>query len=306
VTHGRHALALHELREKFLPDPLIKSKPEQSLVQVWFAGAHSDVGGGYETSALSDHSLLWMAEEATRLDLSVDYGLIPIEPDVTSDIHQQLNAPHALFRYECRSALHDLREDPDSDTAATHWIHPSALRRLGLRDAASAAYPFSPAINAQLERVDILTREFAVRTACRWSTPPDMEPSNMTPFDIAAQHVQDFATLLHAMGAGDSNAVQDLTQALALARLKDGREGVMALGRAFDRCHAEIATAMACGEQVLVPLDVWIKRTQAGLGAIVAELPEGAIRSDLEKVLLRDQLEFGLPEKGTTRKVVKA
>ena len=35
--------------------------------QIWFAGAHSDVGGGYAKHELSDISLFWMAVSLFRL-----------------------------------------------------------------------------------------------------------------------------------------------------------------------------------------------------------------------------------------------
>jgi uncharacterized protein (DUF2235 family) len=49
VTHVRHALALHELRSSFEPELFEKAptEPGGSLEQVWFAGAHADIGGGY-------------------------------------------------------------------------------------------------------------------------------------------------------------------------------------------------------------------------------------------------------------------
>src|SRR5262249_6133187 len=42
--------------------------------QVWFPGVHSDVGGGYEDSRLSDLALEWMIQEATAISdpLQVD------------------------------------------------------------------------------------------------------------------------------------------------------------------------------------------------------------------------------------------
>jgi hypothetical protein len=43
---------------------------------VWFAGAHSDVGGGYATTGLSDATLLWMATEAHRQGLVFDAPLL--------------------------------------------------------------------------------------------------------------------------------------------------------------------------------------------------------------------------------------
>jgi len=47
---------------------------DQDSRQVWFAGVHSDIGGGYpETqSALSKYPLLWMIEEAVKAGLKVD------------------------------------------------------------------------------------------------------------------------------------------------------------------------------------------------------------------------------------------
>jgi len=49
------------------------SAPKQTLKQVWFAGAHADVGGGYkETEAMwSDEALHWMASEATDKGLQL-------------------------------------------------------------------------------------------------------------------------------------------------------------------------------------------------------------------------------------------
>jgi uncharacterized protein (DUF2235 family) len=56
---------------RFAPED--KRKPQDSL-QVWFAGVHTDVGGGYpeRQSALSKYPLLWMIEEAVKHGLKVD------------------------------------------------------------------------------------------------------------------------------------------------------------------------------------------------------------------------------------------
>lgn len=62
-----HALSLQENRKEFLPT--LWSIPEgglsnkQTLKQVWFPGAHSDVGGGYKRRELQDIALFWMAGE---------------------------------------------------------------------------------------------------------------------------------------------------------------------------------------------------------------------------------------------------
>ncbi|KZS93827.1 hypothetical protein SISNIDRAFT_485431 [Sistotremastrum niveocremeum HHB9708] len=60
-----HALSFHENRSKFmctLWDEATK-KPGQIVEQVWFGGAHSDVGGGYKDHELADISLFWMVEQ---------------------------------------------------------------------------------------------------------------------------------------------------------------------------------------------------------------------------------------------------
>ena len=82
VQVARHALSLDDERDAFQPvlwdewawaeegrkahpdDPNAQRTFEQRLQQVWFAGVHSDVGGGYPDESLSFVSLAWMMEEA--------------------------------------------------------------------------------------------------------------------------------------------------------------------------------------------------------------------------------------------------
>lgn len=61
VSHAYHALALHELRSDFEPHVWTnKEREEQVLEQRWFAGDHSDIGGGHDGRQLADISLHWM------------------------------------------------------------------------------------------------------------------------------------------------------------------------------------------------------------------------------------------------------
>ncbi|NJP49609.1 DUF2235 domain-containing protein [Streptomyces sp. SBST2-5] len=71
-----HALAIDEQRSAFRP-ALWHQRPGvagqgQELKQVWFAGAHSDVGGGYKETGLCDIALLWMVDQARRYGLEFD------------------------------------------------------------------------------------------------------------------------------------------------------------------------------------------------------------------------------------------
>jgi uncharacterized protein (DUF2235 family) len=75
IQNAYQALAMDEKRAQF-PPTLWKgpAAPGQALEQVWFTGAHSDVGGGEPddlpgTTALSDITLGWMMSKAGSLGL---------------------------------------------------------------------------------------------------------------------------------------------------------------------------------------------------------------------------------------------
>jgi uncharacterized protein (DUF2235 family) len=89
VHYAFHALAIDELRTGFQPyilDTQIES--HQVLEQVWFPGSHADVGGGYIETGLSDISLRWMIDKATRYGLKVraEYNLL-VQPDPLATFH---------------------------------------------------------------------------------------------------------------------------------------------------------------------------------------------------------------------------
>lgn len=78
VHVARHALAIDEHRKDFVPTIWIP-KENLDLQQVWFAGAHSNIGGGYkhdkDGSILSDNALAWMSEEAQKSGLTIETHL---------------------------------------------------------------------------------------------------------------------------------------------------------------------------------------------------------------------------------------
>ncbi len=80
VLCARHALAIDELRLKFEPALWTAkdgaSTENERVKQVWFQGAHSDVGGGYADTGLSDSALFWMATQANRQGLVFDVPLL--------------------------------------------------------------------------------------------------------------------------------------------------------------------------------------------------------------------------------------
>jgi len=75
VSIARHALAIDEFRSDF--EPTIWEKRENmDLKQVWFCGAHSDIGGSYKPaddgSLASDYPLTWMLDEALLAGLQTE------------------------------------------------------------------------------------------------------------------------------------------------------------------------------------------------------------------------------------------
>ena len=66
VDHGRQALSIDENRKVFAPELWDESAAAQGQIrQLWFAGVHADIGGGYGLSrGLTDLAMQWMAQEA--------------------------------------------------------------------------------------------------------------------------------------------------------------------------------------------------------------------------------------------------
>ena len=93
--HVRHAVALDEYREVYLPR-LYRDRNvnyddgTSSIRQLWFAGAHSDVGGSYKEEGLSNCSLKWMLDEAMAKGLHCDAGKVAaIKVDPLGWAHDQ-------------------------------------------------------------------------------------------------------------------------------------------------------------------------------------------------------------------------
>ncbi|KAK8168589.1 hypothetical protein BKA80DRAFT_308310 [Phyllosticta citrichinensis] len=72
AKHIRHAVSIHERRLKFKPALFLLDDKKVDLKEVWFAGNHGDVGGGWglekgQKHLLSDITLNWMIQEVSRL-----------------------------------------------------------------------------------------------------------------------------------------------------------------------------------------------------------------------------------------------
>ncbi|MFL9609502.1 DUF2235 domain-containing protein [Methylobacillus sp. Pita2] len=89
ILHARHAVSIDENRKDFEPT-LWSEKPGLDLKQVWFAGVHSDIGGGYPQPGLSYCAAQWMIAEAEQSGLIFEPHLKnAIQPDAHDQQHNE-------------------------------------------------------------------------------------------------------------------------------------------------------------------------------------------------------------------------
>lgn len=69
IEQACHALSLDDERPTFRPVLWTDPQGDQRLTQIWFAGVHADVGGGYPDDGLANVTLQWMMDEAVGAGL---------------------------------------------------------------------------------------------------------------------------------------------------------------------------------------------------------------------------------------------
>lgn len=124
VENAYHALAIDDERKTFHPtlwDPEISA--EQSMMQVWFCGMHTDVGGGYAEQQLSDIPLAWMVERAKEHGLRI-YPHHKVRIDGLADGVMHDSRGGTLTRFYRRA----VRTWP-TETHGDPCIHESVLER---------------------------------------------------------------------------------------------------------------------------------------------------------------------------------
>lgn len=100
VAHVRHAVSIDERRSTFRQNLMSPAVPQQDVKNVYFAGVHSDVGGGYapNEAGLAKIAFEWMMREAQNCGLAVDASALNDElnrfgapPNPTAPLHQSLH-----------------------------------------------------------------------------------------------------------------------------------------------------------------------------------------------------------------------
>jgi len=124
INTARHALSLDERRKDFEPT-IWEPREGVDLKQVWFAGAHADIGGSYEpdtdNSLLSDISMIWLLREAKEEGLGFEDYLSNITLNYLSVQH---NEHKGMFKLLGKYA----REIPNKSETLTK-VHVSVQER---------------------------------------------------------------------------------------------------------------------------------------------------------------------------------
>lgn len=142
VEHAAHALAIDDERHTFHPilwDQSTK-RDQKRIKQVWFAGMHSNVGGGYPEDDLALIPLNWMMEAAGERSLKDDglrYNPVALEDikeraQPTGKMYDSRSGAGVFYRYRPRNIYrlsHSDTTEKKIDTGTT-VLHHSVLERI--------------------------------------------------------------------------------------------------------------------------------------------------------------------------------
>lgn len=150
VRIARHALAIDERREDFEPT-LWQPREGLDLEQVWFAGVHGDIGGGYEPDKqgriTSDFALAWMTAEAMAAGLSVESHLPEsLNASVKASVHRSVRHIYRFRGKEPRPLERPGRPTRIHHSVKERWEADPEYRPENLRDYLDVhGWPASPA-----------------------------------------------------------------------------------------------------------------------------------------------------------------
>lgn len=145
VARAYQALAIDERRRVFAPavwkrEAGIEDRlraygiDDQVIEQTWFAGAHSNVGGGYPDTGLSDIAFVWMARKAQACGLALDEAYV----ERTQEGTRHVLVDSRTVRWRLLPALDRIicATDP------SERLHHTALTRLNATRATFEPWPY--------------------------------------------------------------------------------------------------------------------------------------------------------------------
>jgi uncharacterized protein (DUF2235 family) len=181
VEHAFHAVALDERRKNFVPT-LWTQTPEgkakgQELKQVWFAGVHCDVGGGYSVHGASDIPLAWMASEVSPY-LDVDFDYLKLRRDLASK--WALGEMHESFT----DAWKPLGEGPRTpfaldQTKTFEKVHASVADRISGKGLGADGNPYAGKVLKQSDYTTFNVALSPLEERLKWAD-GDVKPGMVT------------------------------------------------------------------------------------------------------------------------------
>lgn len=137
VSYAYQALAIHEHRKNFAPSLWPDKANAIEMEQAWFAGTHSDVGGGNKDRNLSNIAWKWMLCKAEALGLEFDQKYLTSElksHDVTGLIFNSNSGGWWLAPRQVRTfgSGFDERRHHSVDQRLVHFkAHPTQRQYVG-------------------------------------------------------------------------------------------------------------------------------------------------------------------------------
>lgn len=132
VDNAFQALAIDEHRKPFEPT-LWEQQPgamNQTLEQVWFAGVHTNVGGGYRDAGLSDIALRWMMRKANGCGLAFVSNAHRMNPDALGELRDSMTWYYRLLGQLVRPIAAPRTDSSGRPVATKESVADAAFTRL--------------------------------------------------------------------------------------------------------------------------------------------------------------------------------
>jgi len=143
IKNAFHALAIDERRGPFAPTLWMQPREDAEqqrnwLEQAWFAGVHSNVGGGYAEAGLSDIALRWMVQrvqahpgtpDATTLEFDDAYVDEVTRPNEFARLYDSMTSAFRALGETQRRIDQDREQNDRLGVFTWEYVHESAKVR---------------------------------------------------------------------------------------------------------------------------------------------------------------------------------
>ncbi|EGW55488.1 phospholipase effector Tle1 domain-containing protein [Candidatus Endoriftia persephonae] len=153
MQHGFHALAIDDQRQAFHPTLWKESgNPAEGaqVEQVWFAGMHSNVGGGYPKDQLALVSLDWMMDRVEACGvrfLESSRAAVRQQLDEHGRMYDSRAGLGIYYRFMPRDLTKLWSDATKSDAARPILIHQSVMQRISAATQGYAPHNLSSSFN---------------------------------------------------------------------------------------------------------------------------------------------------------------